>query len=67
MKVKFFTIRDSGNITEDEAAINDWLQNNPNIAIVEKIQSSAIENGELSTMISVWYEEDKKVGYISGN
>ena len=67
MKVKFFTIRDSRNISEDEAAINDWLQNNPNIAIVEKVQSSAVENGELSTMISVWYEENKKVGYISGN
>ena len=67
MKLKFFTIKDSGNITEDEAASNDWLQDNPNIAILEKIQRSAIENGKLRTMISVWYEEDKKVGYISGN
>lgn len=59
--------KNSDNISEDEAAINKWLQDNPNIAIVEKVQSSAVENGELSTMISVWYEEDKKVGYISGN
>ena len=39
MWVKFFTFRETGNMSEDEAARDKLFQDNPNIAIIKQIQN----------------------------